>query len=101
MAVETLSRTFLPFAQRKHLDKIEMILIENLPCSSFSHIQAIGYDAKTKILKVNYKSGSIYTYFQVPAQIFQTMLMTYNLGIYINSHIRGNYHYQRFIPRYI
>ncbi|CCQ61588.1 KTSC domain-containing protein [Crocosphaera watsonii] len=67
----------------------------------FLIIQAIGYDAKTKILKVNYKSGSIYTYFQVPAQIFQTMLTTYNLGIYINSHIRGNYHYQRFIPRYI
>ncbi|MGK7886225.1 MAG: KTSC domain-containing protein [Crocosphaera sp.] len=101
MALETLSRNFLHFDQRQYLDNIEMILIENLPCSSFSHIQAVGYDGHTKILKVNYKSGSIYTYFQVPDQIFQTMLKTHNLGTYINSNIRGNYHYQRFIPRYI
>ncbi len=100
MAVETLSRTFLPFDQRKHLDKIEMILIANLPCSSFSHIEAIGHDAKAKILKVDCKSGSIYTYFRVPAQIFKTMLTTHNIGQYLNSHIKGNYHYQRFIPRY-
>ncbi|MDJ0658892.1 MAG: KTSC domain-containing protein [Crocosphaera sp.] len=101
MTVGTLNHTFLPFAQRQHLDKIEMILIEHLPCSSFSHIQAIGYDVTVKILKIDYKSGSIYTYFQVPESIFQTMLTTSNIGKYLNSHIKGNYPYQRFIPHYI
>ena len=99
MVVGTSNRNFLSFPQRKHLDLIDMILIENLPCSSFSPVQSIGYEAQAKILKVNYKSGSIYIYFEVPGQIFKTLLMTHNIGKYLNSHIRGNYHYQKFLPR--
>ncbi len=90
----------LSFSQREYLDKIEMIGTENLPCSGFSHIQAIGYDATSKILKVDFKSGSVYTYFKVPNQMFQAMLATYNVGKYLNSQIIGNYNCQRFIPRY-
>ncbi|MDJ0510733.1 MAG: KTSC domain-containing protein [Crocosphaera sp.] len=75
-----------------------MIQIENLPCSSFSPVQSIGYEPQTKILRVNYKSGSIYIYFEVPEQTFKTMLTTHNIGKYLNSHIRGHYHSQKFIP---
>ena len=44
--------------------------MERIPVSS-SNIASLGYDAATQTLQVEFLSGSIYQYFDVPTNVFE------------------------------
>ncbi len=68
--------------------------MEMIPVSS-SDIRAIGYDAATATLRVDFISGGIYEYFDVPESVHANFLRAASYGEFLNDFIRYNYRYQR------
>ncbi len=56
-----------------------------------SVIGAVGH---TRVLEIQFESGRIYQYFDVPEKVYQEMLASDSKGRYFNSHIRSKYAYQ-------
>ena len=68
--------------------------MERISVSS-SNIRSIGYDKLANTLEVEFISGDIYQYFNVPEYLYQQFLSTSSHGEFLNSHIRYNYRYQK------
>ncbi len=49
------------------------------------------YDAPRLILQLEFRSGAIYQYFQVPASIYQDLLAAESKGQYFNRCIRDQF----------
>ncbi|MFA4975760.1 MAG: KTSC domain-containing protein [Candidatus Paceibacterota bacterium] len=60
-----------------------------------SNIQSIGYDPQSAILEVEFTSGDIYQYFDIPAYLHQQFLNSSSHGQFLNDNIRYNYRYQK------
>jgi hypothetical protein len=52
---------------------------------SSSNIASIGYDASSQVLEVQFRSGSIYQYSDVPASVHQALMMASSHGSYRSS----------------
>ena len=52
---------------------------------------AAGYDADKKILEIQFVSGDVYQYFDVPLEIYNRLLEAESYGHYFNYNIRDNY----------
>lgn len=59
-----------------------------------SVIKAFCYDDKNKILSVEYLSGKIYDYFQVPKMVYDEFRGTMSKGGFLNRHIKGKFPYR-------
>ena len=64
------------------------------PVSS-SNIQAIGYDAKSRLLEIEFIGGSIYEYYLVPTETHQELMKAGSKGSYFHRQIRNSYKYRR------
>jgi hypothetical protein len=65
------------------------------PVSS-SDIASVGYETSTSTLEVEFHSGGIYKYFEVPEQHFLALTSgSGSVGRYLNAQIKGRYRYQR------
>jgi len=64
------------------------------PVSS-SNIRSIGHDPASSILEVEFTSGDVYQYFDVPENLYQQFLNTSSHGQFLNDIIRYNYRYQK------
>jgi hypothetical protein len=60
-----------------------------------SNIQSIGYDVQSAVLEVEFTSGDIYQYFNVPEHLYQQFLRASSQGQFLNDSIRYNYRYQK------
>jgi hypothetical protein len=60
-----------------------------------SNILSIGYDPQSKVLEVEFTSGDVYQYFDVPDHLYETFLRASSHGQYLNENIRYNYRYQK------
>jgi hypothetical protein len=56
-------------------------------------LTSIGYDAEQHILELEFNSGKVYQYFEVPAQVYQDMMKNDSKGSYFRSVIDGAYNY--------
>lgn len=56
-----------------------------------SVIHAVGH---TRVLEIEFESGRVYQYFNVPQDIYDSMLESDSKGKYFNQHIRGKFPYQ-------
>ena len=56
-----------------------------------SHIEAIKYNPKTKILYMLFKPNSIYAYYDIPADLYRGLLRAKSVGHYHNENILGKY----------
>jgi KTSC domain-containing protein len=56
-----------------------------------SVIGAVGH---SRVLEIQFESGRIYQYYDVPEDVYNEMLSAESKGRYFNSHIRGKYQYQ-------
>ncbi|NET59020.1 MAG: lysine--tRNA ligase [Symploca sp. SIO2E6] len=63
--------------------------------SSSVVIQSFDYDATTQTLRVEFNSGSVYQYRDVPDSVYQGLKNAPSLGQYFNSHIREKYGHDR------
>lgn len=64
------------------------------PCES-SQVKAHGYDAATRTLAVEYKSGGTYHYSDVPAATYNAMKASKSVGKFIGANLKGAHKYTR------
>ena len=58
-------------------------------------IAEIDYDEWEEILTVRFTDGLVYTYWNVPAEVYAEFLYASSAGTYFNANIRDNYNYRR------
>ncbi|MDP3881101.1 MAG: KTSC domain-containing protein [bacterium] len=56
-----------------------------------SDIRSVGYDDETSILEVEFKSGNVYQYVNVPEHVYDELMKSESKGRYFNSEIRDRY----------
>ena len=60
-----------------------------------SNVLSIGYDVQSGILEVEFTSGDIYQYFNVPEYLYHQFIQASSHGQFLNENIRYNYRYQK------
>jgi len=60
-----------------------------------SNIRSIGYDPQSSILEVEFDSGDIYQYFDVPEYLHQQFMSASSKGRFLREHIKYSYRYQK------
>ena len=68
--------------------------MERVPVSS-SVLSAVGYDAETQTLEVEYSRGGIYQYKDVPLEVFDQLMEATSKGTFINDHVKDSYAFIR------
>jgi hypothetical protein len=56
-----------------------------------SVIKSVGYDRKTNVLEVEFRTGRIYQYLLVPQSVYRELMRSDSIGKYFNAEIRGSY----------
>jgi hypothetical protein len=54
-------------------------------------IAAVGYDAQTAVLEVEFRSGDVYRYFAVPPSVHRAQIEADSPGAYFNKHVSNHY----------
>jgi hypothetical protein len=63
---------------------------------SSSNLASVGYDLESLILEIEFHSGGVYQYFNVPAQRHERLMRAGSKGQYFDEHIKnGGYRYKR------
>jgi hypothetical protein len=65
----------------------------NLTEVNSSNINKVGYDDNN--LLVEYKSGVLYKYLNVPKKLYEELLNSESKGRFMNSNIKGNFEYSK------
>ncbi len=60
---------------------------------SSSAIISVGYDADAMILELEFESGRVYQYFDLPSSVYEAFRAAGSLGGYFNRNIRDHYLY--------
>lgn len=69
--------------------------MKRIPVTS-SNIAQVGYDPETQTLEVEFHSGAVYQYFDVPQSVYDALMNAESIGGFLNSQIKGVYRYARF-----
>jgi hypothetical protein len=56
-----------------------------------SVIAVVGYDRATSVLEVEFHSGKLYVYLDVPPAVHLALLTAGSIGRYFNAEIRSSY----------
>lgn len=62
---------------------------------SSSNLASVGYEPTSMLLEIEFVSGSIYQYFDVPEAEFQQLMQAASHGTYFSANIRNRYRYIR------
>lgn len=68
--------------------------MEREPVSS-SNLASVGYDENTETLEIEFSSGSVYEYRNVPPGIFSELMGAGSLGSFFNREIRTSFPYEK------
>ena len=60
-----------------------------------SNIASVGYDQLDGIMEIEFNSGAIYQYENVPIRVYDVMMKADSVGKYFNAHIKSKYSYRR------
>jgi hypothetical protein len=71
---------------------LESYALDRIPVVS-SNLQSVGFESN--ILEIEFKSGGIYQYLNVPAEIYQKLINAPSKGKYFHSNIKGRYEFIR------
>ncbi len=72
----------------------EMLKIKRQPVES-SNIAAIGYDEENKVLVVEFNNSTIYSYLNVPENIYHDLISASSIGSYFAKNVRMSFTYER------
>ena len=64
------------------------------PVSS-SNLRSVGYNATTNTLEIEFQSGRVYQYFNVPKSVYQGLMNAASHGTYHHRRIKDRYPYER------
>ena len=68
--------------------------MKRVPVSS-SNLSSAGYDPESKVLEVQFKSGSVYQYMNVPELVHQGLMSAPSKGRYLDRLVKGAYRFRR------
>ena len=54
-------------------------------------MRSVGYDSAQQILEIEFTSGAIYPYLEVPATVFDKLMQAESKGRYFSQEIRDDY----------
>ena len=60
-----------------------------------SNIASVGYDSSISLLEVEFNTGSIYQYSNVPANVYSSLMNAASKGTYFNANIKRRYNYRQ------
>lgn len=60
-----------------------------------SMIESAGYEPADRMLEIQFKSGSVYRYYDVPEEVYTDLLEADSAGRYFDAIIRDVYEYER------
>lgn len=60
-----------------------------------SNLVSIGYDADTRVLEVEFTSGAVFLYYEVPADEHEAFMCSDSKGKFFNARIKKNYTFSR------
>lgn len=61
-----------------------------------SNLKSVGYDEDSSTLEVEFQSGSVYRYAEIPSSEYRALMSAASKGRYFNAHIKnGGYSYRR------
>ena len=66
--------------------------MDRTPVTS-SNITSIGYDTETQTLEVQFTSGAVYQYENVPPDVYQALMAADSIGSYFYYHVRKSFPY--------
>ena len=55
---------------------------------------SVGYDGKRQLLEIEFNSGELYRYFDVPASVHAGLMGADSHGEYFSHHIRDRFDYE-------
>lgn len=58
-------------------------------------VRSVGYERKSRILEIEFQSGVVYQYVDVPARVYEQLWKAESKGRYFNSEIRDTYEFVR------
>ena len=60
------------------------------------NIKSVGYDSQSKTLQVEFLTGSIYEYYDVPNDVFDKFITAESKGTFFHKYIKnGGYKYRK------
>lgn len=68
--------------------------MERTPVQS-SDLASVGYCQSSRTLEVEFKSGSVYHYFEVPADTHKGLMDAPSKGKYLAARVKGTYRYRK------
>jgi hypothetical protein len=68
--------------------------VQRQPVDS-TNLRSVGYDAEQQILEVEFTSGSVYQYFNVPVAVYEALMSASSNGTYHSQWIKYNFRYAR------
>lgn len=60
-----------------------------------SDLSSVGYDLSTKTLEIEFNSGGVYQYFDVPENTHYELMSAPSKGKYFHKFIKNVYRYQK------
>ena len=60
-----------------------------------SNIESVGYDGDEQTLEVEFCSGSVYQYFEVPDDVYQALKNADSVGRHFGRNIKGVFRCER------
>jgi hypothetical protein len=60
-----------------------------------STIAKVGYDKSTSTLEIEFQSGDVYQYFDVPEHIWEAFKISSSKGKFFNDTVKGLYRYSK------
>ena len=68
--------------------------MQRTPVTS-SNIRSIGYDVHSAVLEVEFLSGDIYQYFDIPEHLYREFMGASSRGRFLKDYIKYSYRYQK------
>jgi hypothetical protein len=58
-------------------------------------VKYFNYDADSHTLRIQYVSGMVYEYLEVPENVYNQLKESRSKGIYLNKFIKGRFEYRK------
>jgi hypothetical protein len=58
-------------------------------------IRSVGYDPETQVLEVEFNNSGLYKYFDVPDDVYTSLMRANSKGAYMNDCIKDRFDYKK------
>jgi non-ribosomal peptide synthetase component F len=60
-----------------------------------SNLRSVGYTSNTRILEIEFNTGTVYEYYDVPENIYQQLMAASSHGKFFHAYIKNVYNYKQ------